>query len=190
MQALIDERSYLPAYIRWLLMPLYKAGTPGRWSFYILQYYQHIFQIARIGNHHHARSACHGKIHTCHHAVYVEEQDGVKTTSLPGPIRASGFDLERIGDHIALHSSCADTPVVPPEYWNNAVSSGPTSTFGREASLCLASKSWNHTSPSRRPPSILNPPFFSRNKVNSTRITGVRLSLRLVTINLLILVLG
>jgi hypothetical protein len=101
------------------------AGEDGRLVF--ADVIQHIFQITRIGHHHHRRARCHGKVHARHHAIHMEERNAHQHHFFAFFQARSSTNL--IWSVLATTLRCMatapfGTPVVPPEYWNKAVSSG------------------------------------------------------------------
>ncbi len=82
------------------------AGEDGRLIF--ADVVQHILQVARVGDHHHARAVCQRKVHPRHHAVDVEERNAHQHHfAARDKRRHPRLDLQCIRRHVAMHGNRA-----------------------------------------------------------------------------------
>ena len=68
--------------------------------------FQHVRDVARVGDHHHRRTGGHAEEQPCHHAVDVEERDRHQHDLVPFiQVRHPGLDLECVRQHIAVRGN-------------------------------------------------------------------------------------
>ncbi len=170
---MIEERSYLPGFHIGMIIDavIHSSGTPGKIvALYLVIFSRTSFRSRAIWNHHHACAHCHAQrscLPPCHRHGRAEWPSDTLPCPSSEVTNQAFICIVFATTFLCMATAPLGTPVVPPEYWNKAVSSGAISTLGRGAFCMFLEQVLHPDIAVCIQPSIWWPSFFSFSNVNN-----------------------